>query len=188
MRCLATDRSTRARGSGVSSAATRSRPRSGLTATGSGVSGSVMAMYERNDGRYVGEFDGSDDPAISDAYIRVYWQQEQLSIDCETTTLRIRGPRMFRCSICGIIEHKGAFHEHHIRYIGPEKICIVCKDCHQRIHHDGGFYDELQPELSRSEAKEKRHKPLRGLRGTAKLLQPGEHEVAPLQRKRWNDA
>lgn len=36
----------------------------------------------------------------------------------------------FRCSVC----RQPALTEHHLGY-NPEKMILVCEDCHDRIHH-----------------------------------------------------
>lgn len=33
---------------------------------------------------------------------------------------------------------------HHVMY-KPQVVVIVCKECHERIHHQDGFHDELDP-------------------------------------------
>jgi hypothetical protein len=42
-------------------------------------------------------------------------------------------------------------HNHHVSYKENETIPL-CSSCHAKVHNTPGFADELQPELSRSEA------------------------------------
>ena len=49
------------------------------------------------------------------------------------------------CELCGSTD---LVEEHHTSYF-PEKTMQVCTCCHNRIHRTDGFFDELQPDISR---------------------------------------
>lgn len=56
------------------------------------------------------------------------------------------------CTICG---SSGDLELHHISQ-EPELLIPLCKPCHYKVHHQKGYYDHLQPEMSRSNVKEVR--------------------------------
>ncbi len=56
------------------------------------------------------------------------------------------------CTICG---KRGDLELHHISQ-EPELLIPLCKPCHYKVHHQKGYYDHLQPEMSRSNVKEAR--------------------------------
>ena len=58
------------------------------------------------------------------------------------------------CEVCDGILHPEHRAEHHTSY-DPEETMLVCDTCHAKIHHRDGFHDDLQPEMSRSEAEER---------------------------------
>lgn len=116
-----------------------------------------------------------------------YWARDDVIIElADGRELILPAEELFRCNLCGLYGQKGGFEAHHIRYTASETLCIVCGDCHRRIHHDDGYHDDLQPENSRGWAKDNGFR-LRGLR-KARLEKPGEYEVYKLQRSRWLDA
>jgi hypothetical protein len=45
------------------------------------------------------------------------------------------------CELCGSNVN---IRRHHISYF-PEKIIVLCNDCHTKVHHDLTFHPELQP-------------------------------------------
>jgi hypothetical protein len=50
-----------------------------------------------------------------------------------------------RCRLCNSTER---IEEHHTSYF-PEKTTHLCHNCHQKVHHENGFHDTLQPEQKR---------------------------------------
>ena len=61
------------------------------------------------------------------------------------------------CTICG---KSGDLELHHISQ-EPELLIPPCKPRHYRVHHEEGYYDHLQPEMSRSNSKEVKHKAMK---------------------------
>lgn len=63
------------------------------------------------------------------------------------------GPGEGRCYCCGRLgKHiDGTLNDHHVSYRGPE-IIPVCSSCHNRIHRESEFYDDLVPDVTREEA------------------------------------
>ena len=53
------------------------------------------------------------------------------------------------CTICGSME---CIELHHISQ-EPELLIPLCSTCHYRVHHEEGYYDHLNPEMSRNDAK-----------------------------------
>lgn len=60
----------------------------------------------------------------------------------ELTTMDLMDPD--GCTLC----HRDYDEHHHTSY-RPEKLMAVCDTCHNRIHHEPGYYDELQPNDTR---------------------------------------
>lgn len=56
------------------------------------------------------------------------------------------------CSVCQ--DQSTELQKHHVSY-QPERTIRVCSSCHGKIHDRDGFHDDLKPEMSRQEAKEK---------------------------------
>jgi len=114
---------------------------------------------------------------------KAYWNNDGIIGEFEDgTELTIPYHEIYRCSLCGYIGQ--GFSLHHTKYRAPETVCIVCSDCHSKIHHKDGYYDELEPDTKRSEAIEQRHKPLRNMK-SAKVVTPGDYDVKEGQRRRW---
>lgn len=59
------------------------------------------------------------------------------------------------CKVCEVEFPKTQTQEHHISYLHDFTI-TVCYSCHRKIHHKDGYYDELQPDISKEEAKKLR--------------------------------
>lgn len=56
------------------------------------------------------------------------------------------------CRLCGIEKEAWSeSHTHHVSYLFDITV-TVCRDCHNMIHHEDGFHDELEPVYSRSRA------------------------------------
>lgn len=53
------------------------------------------------------------------------------------------------CHIC--YREREKLQDHHISY-DPEITIQVCLECHNRIHNEDGFHDDLKPEMTREEA------------------------------------
>lgn len=58
---------------------------------------------------------------------------------------------VLECEVCEQRFRLTATQEHHISYVHDFTI-RVCYSCHRRIHHEDGYYDDLQPNISRDEA------------------------------------
>lgn len=46
--------------------------------------------------------------------------------------------------LCSLCESDERLEKHHVSYF-PEKLILVCKVCHSKIHHDETFHPELRP-------------------------------------------
>jgi hypothetical protein len=55
------------------------------------------------------------------------------------------------CHIC--FRDRDTLQDHHISY-DPEMTIQTCLECHNRIHNEANFRDELKPDMTREEAKE----------------------------------
>lgn len=62
---------------------------------------------------------------------------------------------MVECKVCEKEFLNTQTQQHHISYLHDFTI-TVCYSCHRKIHHEDGYYDELQPDISRKEAKKLR--------------------------------
>lgn len=58
------------------------------------------------------------------------------------------------CPLCGILKLPREMEEHHTSY-QPEETMTVCTKCHMRIHHKDGFREDLKPEMTRDEWKQR---------------------------------
>jgi len=57
-------------------------------------------------------------------------------------------------SVCRLCEQEAdKLEKHHCSYLYDLTIRL-CEDCHYRVHHEDGFYDELKPHLTRRKARE----------------------------------
>ena len=67
---------------------------------------------------------------------------------------KIHWCRSCRSNVCRLCDNESERLEfHHASYIYDIGLS-VCKDCHNRIHHEDGFHDHLEPEITRSTAQE----------------------------------
>lgn len=58
------------------------------------------------------------------------------------------GVRRDCCCICQKMEDLELHHiSHH-----PELLIPLCLNCHYKVHHQKGYFDHLQPEMSRSDS------------------------------------
>ena len=51
------------------------------------------------------------------------------------------------CLLCNETTFVELMDTHHISY-SPERVVRVCRECHQRIHQEPGYYDEFEPETT----------------------------------------
>lgn len=78
---------------------------------------------------------------------------DSISVDFpDGATLIISPGQISQCTVCDRYEQ--FLEEHHTSYL-PERTVDCCKDCHQRIHHEHGFREDLEPDHTRTEAKER---------------------------------
>jgi Rad3-related DNA helicase len=65
-----------------------------------------------------------------------------------------------KCDVCSEEKYHKHVHKHHVSYM-RNRFIRACRDCHQRIHHEEGFRDDLKPAMTRAEAEEKLNRKLR---------------------------
>jgi hypothetical protein len=53
------------------------------------------------------------------------------------------------CRICK--ENSQQVHKHHCSYLFDITVRL-CEECHMKVHHEDGFYDDLAPTITRSKA------------------------------------
>lgn len=57
------------------------------------------------------------------------------------------------CDVCGGEKYHKHVHRHHIDY-GRNMFIWACRECHERIHNEDGFRDNLLPDKARQDVKE----------------------------------
>jgi len=56
-----------------------------------------------------------------------------------------------KCGICGIDFTKRTLELHHSSY-DENEAHYICSDCHSKVHHKDGYFDELNPDKTRKES------------------------------------
>jgi hypothetical protein len=56
------------------------------------------------------------------------------------------------CPICKTWKNPDSFDWHHVSY-EHDRTVYICRQCHSRVHNEAGFYDWLNADMSRAEAK-----------------------------------
>lgn len=70
----------------------------------------------------------------------------------------------YECMVCGSSYDRDYMEGHHTSY-DPEERVLVCRDCHNKIHHKDGFRDDLIPDDSATDGNNLTYSDISGLEG-----------------------